>query len=114
ANIGSANVSQYTIGTDGSLAPMAAATVAAGAKPQSVTADPSVLYVYVANRGSSTISQYTIGASGALTANAPPSVPGQSVPQSIAMARNMVPVTLVPLHAYVANESDNDVSQYAI
>jgi 6-phosphogluconolactonase (cycloisomerase 2 family) len=38
ANLNSANVSQYTIGANGALTPMATATVAAEASPRSVTA----------------------------------------------------------------------------
>ena len=46
ANAGSSNVSQYTIGADGSLTPMATPTVAAGAVPWSVTVDPNGKYVW--------------------------------------------------------------------
>src|SRR5438445_416189 len=49
ANANDYIVSQYTIGADGALTPMAAATVAAGTCPTSVTADPSGKYAYVAN-----------------------------------------------------------------
>ncbi|MEN6464511.1 MAG: beta-propeller fold lactonase family protein, partial [Syntrophaceae bacterium] len=40
ANSGNGTVSQYTVGADGALTPMAPASVAAGNNPQSVTVDP--------------------------------------------------------------------------
>jgi len=41
ANSGSNDVSQYTIGADGSLTPMALALAPAGMNPRSVAVDPS-------------------------------------------------------------------------
>ena len=75
-------VAQYTIGADGSLAPMAAPSVASEAGPMFVTVDPSGKYVYVANFFGS-VSQYKIGADGSLTANVPSTVAAGSNPQSI-------------------------------
>ena len=66
ANLNGKNVSQYTIGVGGALAPMSMATVAAGTQPYSVTVDPTGKYAYVTNSGDRSISQYTIGAGGAL------------------------------------------------
>lgn len=65
------SVSQYTVGTDGSLTPMTTATVNTGSahsQPNSLVVDPTSTYLYVANAGDSTVSLFTIGASGALTA----------------------------------------------
>ena len=64
-------VFQYTIGSDGSLAPMSVASVAAGVNPASMVSDPSGSYVYVANLGDATISQYAVGAGGVLEALTP-------------------------------------------
>ena len=61
-------VYQFTIGADGSLAPMTPSIVTTGTFPRSVTVDPSGRYAYVANFGSANVSQYTIGADGSLTA----------------------------------------------
>jgi 6-phosphogluconolactonase len=59
ANQGSNNVSQYTIGANGSLTAMSNATVAAGASPVSVAVDPSGTYAYVANCASGNNVSYT-------------------------------------------------------
>ena len=61
-------VFQYTIGSDGSLAPMSVASVPAGVNPTAMVSDPSGSYVYVANLGDATISQYAVGAGGVLAA----------------------------------------------
>jgi hypothetical protein len=61
-------VYQYTIGPDGSLAPMTVASVPTGAGPSAMVADPTGRYVYVANMLDGSISQYTVGAGGALSA----------------------------------------------
>jgi 6-phosphogluconolactonase (cycloisomerase 2 family) len=57
---------QYTIGSDGTLAPMSVASVPTGIDPTTMVSDPSGNYVYVANAGDATISQYVIGTGGAL------------------------------------------------
>src|SRR5258708_9585435 len=66
ANKAGNSVSQYAIGTDGSLASIAA-DVAAGTGPQSIAADPSGRYVYAANITSGDLSQYAIGPNRTLT-----------------------------------------------
>ncbi len=86
-NLGSNNVSQYTIGADGSLAPMSTATVAAGTGPYSITVDPSGKYAYVVNYNVNNVSQYTIGADGSLTPMSPATVATGSVPSSVIIAR---------------------------
>ena len=64
-------VYQYSIGSDGSVAPLSVASVPAGVTPKAVVSDPSGRYVYVANEGDATISQYTVGAGGGLVALSP-------------------------------------------
>ena len=64
-------VYQYSIGSDGSVAPLSVASVPAGVTPKAVVSDPSGRYVYVANDGDATISQYAVGADGGLVALSP-------------------------------------------
>jgi len=98
------SVSQYAIGTDGSLASIAA-DVAAGTGPQSIAADPSGGYVYAANITSGNVSQYAIGTDGSLTPIA--SIAAGSSPQSVS-------VDASGHHVYVANRGSSTVSIYAI
>jgi 6-phosphogluconolactonase (cycloisomerase 2 family) len=66
-NLGSKNVSVYTINADGSLSPVSGSPFSAGNSPSSVSVDPSGKFAYVTNFGDGTISTYTIGSNGALT-----------------------------------------------
>ena len=105
ANGGSNNVSQYTIGSNGSLTPMGTPTVAAGSSLHSVTVDPSGKYVYVGSYGN--VLQYTVGSNGSLTPMGTPTVAAGSFPLS---------VTVDPSgkYVYVGNYLSNTVSQYTI
>ncbi len=107
ANYGSNTISQYTIGADGSLNPMAVASVAAGQNPKSITIDPGARYAYVANYGSNTISQYTIGADGSLAPMGIPAVAAGTAPES---------VTIDPSgkYVYAANSGSDTISQFTI
>src|SRR5258708_2895786 len=62
ANEGDNSVSEYTLGSDGSLAPMSTAAVATGSGPRSLAADPSRQFAYVTNAAGGNISQFTIRA----------------------------------------------------
>jgi len=64
-------VYQYSIGSDGSVAPLSIASVPTGVTPTGVVSDPSGRYVYVANSGNATISQYAVGTGGGLVALSP-------------------------------------------
>jgi len=64
-------VYQYSIGSDGSVAPLSIASVPTGVTPTGVVSDPSGRYVYVANSGDATISQYAVGTGGGLVALSP-------------------------------------------
>lgn len=67
---GSGNsIAQFAVGTNGALSPLTPATVAAGAFPANVIADPQARYVYANNANAGTISMFTIGSNGALTPN---------------------------------------------
>jgi 6-phosphogluconolactonase (cycloisomerase 2 family) len=110
ANSGANNsVSQFTIGSDGTLSAMTPSSVLSGGfDPVSVTVDPNGKYAYVANSSSNTVSQYSIGNDGTLTALATPTVVTGFGPAS---------VTVDPSgkYAYVANSGASDsVSQFAI
>lgn len=67
-------VFQYSIGSDGSLTPLTAMSVASGVNPVAMVSDPTGRYVYVANLGDATISQYSVGVGGILTALSPATV----------------------------------------
>ncbi len=107
ANGGDNTISQYSIGANGVLTPIAtAAKVAADLFPVSVTIDPSGRFAYVSNSGesphitASTISQYTIAANGALMPNAAAAM--------VATGHDPSPVAVDPSgrFAYVANRGD--------
>jgi 6-phosphogluconolactonase (cycloisomerase 2 family) len=95
-------ISQYTIGSDGSLTAMFTPTVTAGTNPISIAVDLTGRYAYVANFTSANITQFTIAA-GALTNPTPVST--DTHPTSIVVDKNGT-------YAYVA--SDNGVTQYTI
>ena len=104
------SVSQYMIAEGGSLLPMTPPTVTAGDTPESITADPSVRYVYVANvrpTPAGMISQYVISATGALTPMAVPSASAGTYPVSIVVDPS-------GKYAYVGNNQTGDVSEFAL
>ena len=115
ANNGDSNVEQYTIGADGSLAPMSPATVPTGASPSAVTVDPLGRFVYVTNFGTNDVSAYTIDAgTGALTPIDADS--GTGGIQNFPAGAGPIGLTLDPggQLAYVTNYTDNNISQYSI
>jgi trimeric autotransporter adhesin len=106
------NLSQYIIGTNGTLIPMTTPTVATGTNPYSLTTDPSSQFVYVANYDTlnvttGSVSQFAIGADGSLTPLSTPSVAAGGGPNGIA-ANPTAP------YVYVANYNSSNVSQYQI
>jgi hypothetical protein len=109
ANVGSNNVSQYSINqTTGQLTALATATISAGTQPLSITTDPSGRFCYVANYGSNNVSQYSINqTTGQLTALAT---------ATIAAGTNPYSITTDPSgrFCYVANFGSNNVSQYQV
>jgi DNA-binding beta-propeller fold protein YncE len=76
-------VYQFTIGADGSLSPLASASVPTGVTPTAMVSDPSGQHVYVLNLADATISQYAVTAGGGL---APLSVPSISIKGSFTQA----------------------------
>jgi trimeric autotransporter adhesin len=106
------NLSQYIIGTNGTLIPMITPTVATGTNPYSLTTDPSRQFVYVANYDTTnvttgSVSQFAIGADGSLTPLSTPSVAAGGGPNGIA-ANPTAP------YVYVVNYNSHNVSQYSI
>ncbi len=84
ANYNGGNVTQFAVGSDGSLSLLATPFIAAGVKPNSLALDPLGRYLYVANEGNS-VSQYRIGADGQLTALLPDANVGGTLPTGIAV-----------------------------
>jgi 6-phosphogluconolactonase (cycloisomerase 2 family) len=64
-------LSQYTIGSTGTLSAMATATVASGAQATAVVVDPTGRYVYAINAMDGAVSGYAVGPGGALTPLSP-------------------------------------------
>jgi DNA-binding beta-propeller fold protein YncE len=84
ANSSSNTVSQYSIGSDGTLTALATPTVVTGFGPASVTVDPSGKYAYVANSGASdSVSQFAIGSDGTLSPLTPASELAGTDPVSV-------------------------------
>ena len=104
------NVSQYTIGANGTLTELAS-PVAAGTTPYSIAVVPSGLYAYVANSGNNNVSEYTIS-SGVLTPN--------TIAATVAAGLKPVSVTVdsTGQYAYVVNAGNGSIpgtiSQYTI
>ena len=67
ANSESANVSAYSISSNGALTRVPGSPFSAGVGPISVAVDPTSKFAYVANFGSNSVSAYGIGPNGALT-----------------------------------------------
>jgi 6-phosphogluconolactonase (cycloisomerase 2 family) len=102
------SISQYTIGPNGALTPMATPSVSTGGNdPRYITVDPLGKYVYASNIKSNTVAQFTIGADGSLTPMSTPTVATGSYPEGSA-------VHPTGKWFYVANEQSYTVSQYTI
>jgi 6-phosphogluconolactonase len=100
-------VSQYTIGADGMLRPMATpAAPTDGVSASNIVVDPTGRFVYVAHWNSSTISQFAIGANGAL----------ESLGNSMKAGNKASWIAIDPRgrHAYVVDEQEDQVLQYNI
>ena len=69
------SVSQFIVGSDGSLTANGSFTLPTGSTPYAITVDPTDHHAYVANRGTSKISQFNIdGTTGALVPMSTPEV----------------------------------------
>jgi DNA-binding beta-propeller fold protein YncE len=108
------NVSQYTVGPGGLLAPLSPPTVAAGAFPVGVAVSPGAESVYVANELGNDISQYDIGSGGTLSPKSPPVVAAGSFPFGVGGSPSRLAVSPGGGSVYVANHDSNNVSQYDV
>lgn len=100
------NVLQYSIGTDGALAPLSTPAAAGGGDPSSLVVAPSGKYAYTVGAGE--IRQYNVAADGALTAMSTPTA-------AIATGTSPRKIVVAPSgkYAYVLNNNDS-ISQYII
>ena len=106
-NFDADTVSQYVLGSNGSLTPLSVPAVAAGHQPFSISVEPTGEYVYVSNFTSSSISQYRIGADGTLS-------PIGSGTVDSGIQPNAVTIDHADRFAYVANLGESTLSQYKI
>jgi 6-phosphogluconolactonase (cycloisomerase 2 family) len=104
---GPGTISQYSVGSDGSLTPMSSPTVVSDSGPNALTIDPASKYLYVANFGDNTVGQYTINSDGSLTAMPLPAVNSGGTPVGIA-------IDPTGSYVYVANRADGTISQYTV
>ncbi len=113
-NNGSNNVSQFSVKSNGTLAPIS--KTAAGTLPMGLALDPAGKFLLVANQGSNDISVFSVGSNAALTpvAGSPfatgtlptPQAPSTAAPVGITVSSNNF--------VYVANQGQNSVSAYAL
>ncbi len=104
---GPGTISQYSVGSDGSLTPMSSATAVSGSGPNALAIDPASKYLYVANFGDNTVGQYTINSDGSLTAMPLPAVNTGGTPVGIA-------IDPTGSYVYIANRADGTISQYTV
>jgi 6-phosphogluconolactonase (cycloisomerase 2 family) len=103
------SISQYTIGTDGSLAPMTPSAIAEGGLFTDIAVHPSGKWAYAPNsrNPNATVSQYAIGPNGALTAASTTSLP--------AVFPQFLVIDPSGKHLYVAVQGQvNGVAQFNI
>lgn len=107
ANYVAGRISQYAVGSTGSLAPMTPTFLSGGAFT-AVATDPAGRYVYASDFGAA-VWQYSIGAAGGIAPLSPSSVstggPCCSGPQSLA-------VDALGAHVYVADSTANAILQF--
>ncbi len=109
ANLYGNSISAYTIDPpSGGLTPVTGSPFPTGASPQSVTADPSGKFAYVASASASNnLAAYTINADGSLTAT-----PGS--PFSAGKLPHSVVVDPSARFVYVANQNSGSISAYTL
>ena len=106
ANARSANVSAYSIATNGALTPILGSPFTTGGFPWSVAVDPTGKFAYVTNQGDHTVSAYSIAADGSLTVPGRPFATG-TLPESVVVYPS-------GKFAYVANSGSDNVSAYSV
>ncbi len=100
-------ISQYRVGADGTLSPLAPATVLAGREPISIAADPGGRFLYVVNLSDRNVAQYRITPDGTLAPLSPATVPTGAGARAVA-------VEPAGRFVYVANNMAGTLSQYGI
>jgi YVTN family beta-propeller protein len=103
-NVDGDTVSQWTIGSTGTLTAKSTATVATGQAPFGVAVSPDGKNVYIANSGDQTLSQYDVAGDGSLSPKSAATVPVGSTPLGVAVSADGASV-------YVANKGSSSISQ---
>lgn len=106
-NRASDNLSQYSVGGGGLLAPLSPATVTSGLAPISAAVSRDGRSVYVVNHDSNSVSQYDIAASGGLVPKSPATVAAGNAPFAVAISPDGGSI-------YVVNDGSNNVSEYSV
>jgi len=107
-NSGSADISGFSVNTNGTLTDISGSPFPTGTTPSAVATDPAGKFLYVANRGSADVSAFKINpTTGALTA-----VSGSPFPAGASPAALKVDPSGKFL--YVANSGSDNVSAYKI
>ena len=102
------SVSQFTIGTDGSLTPKTPAAVPAGTEPKGIVINPGGVNLYVADSTEAGhLSQFSISPDGTLAPLTPPAVSAGRQPFGLA-------VGLDGKHLYVSNSAEYTIGEYEI
>lgn len=110
---GAGSVYEYAVRADGSVSPLAQASISAGVEPTAVALDQAARHVYVVNVGDGTISQYNIEADNSLAPMNPATVinPGM---KTLGVTPSAVILDPTGSFLYVANSGDGTVSQFSI
>jgi DNA-binding beta-propeller fold protein YncE len=107
ANAFTNDVSAYSVGPSGGLAPVPGAPFEAGIAPVGVAISPGGERLYVTNSESKTLSVLTIGAGGALSPAPGSPYPTRTWPWGVAASPDGA-------HVYVANSGADSVSAYSV
>jgi len=113
SNNGDNNVSGFSVGPDGSLAPLSTATFPTGAGPGLPAIDSTGSFLFVPNSGDNTISVFSIGPAGPLAGLLTP-VTGSPFSLGVGSGPTMAVVDPAGKFLYVTSENDNTVSTFAI
>jgi len=110
---GAGAVYEYAVLSDGSLSPLAQASIAAGINPSALVLVGNGEYVYVVNAGDGSISQYRVAADATLTAMSPATVPNPGM-HTFGSASGAAMVDPAGAYLYVVNTADDNVAQFSI
>ncbi len=123
ANSGDDTLSQFSIGADGRLTPLAPATVPAGTEPVSIAAavGPSGGHVYVVKSGAGgpavagSVSQFSMGVDGTLMPLSPAAVPADANPVAIAIDQGIAPFgTAFVMSDCAGSSCTGSITQFAV